>query len=386
MKQVLTVSLLVLILITISSCKKESALSYKIDNYIGDVSIMKNGEAKTPEAGTYLKQNDVIITGDNSIADILYSDTGLIRIYENSEIEITVIDKSNKQSGIELKNGKMYALVSKLKKDHQFKAKAKTIVVSVRGTSFRVRADQDSSAVDVVTGTVKVHPVVDGREVPSVTKLVAAEQTLTLDEKTAKDVAEKETTITLKQINPAQLQQIKSEIQQRPSKKLHQLQKQEKIEQETIIKKAFDKTYGSFLGINHGETIEKVYSIFGEPSKKQMPKGKNKYATLVYSYNNTPVMNVYYHIDTKKISTFMLGNFENPIGGHNLVLEYVKSRGITNTQKTFLGKNIKEIKTILGKPAEEKNSMCRYTGEKAQAVFTLIPEDRVCNIISLVWF
>ncbi len=97
-------------------------------------------------------------------------------------------------------------------------------------------------------------------------------------------------------------------------------------------------------------------------------------------------MNMYYHIDTKKISTFVLGNFENPLGGHGLVLEYLKSRGVQDSQKTFLGKSMREIKRKLGSPTEEKESMCRYTGKNTQAVFTFTPQDRVCNILSLVWY
>ncbi|HOO70703.1 MAG TPA: FecR family protein [Spirochaetota bacterium] len=385
MKQVLTASFIIL-LIVISSCKKEHTQFFKIENFIGDVVIQSHDTRRQPAAGDYLAQNDVIITGENSCADVLYSESSIIRVNENSTMEVSLLDTANRQSEVDLKNGRMFAVLSKIKKDYTFKAKAKTIVVSVRGTSFRVRADAASSGVDVVSGEVRVNPVVDGKEITEVTGNLKAEQTITLDMDSARRVAQKEAPIQVREISPVELKEINAELQKIESEKFNQLRKEEQREQENILQSAFDDTYTSFLGLHHGDTINRAYSIFGEPSQKQMPEGANKYAMVSYAYNNKLVMNMYYHIDTKKISTFVLGNFENPLGGHDLVLQYLKSRGVQDSQKTFLGKSMREIKRKLGSPTEEKESMCRYTGKNTQAVFTFTPQDRVCNILSLVWY
>jgi hypothetical protein len=149
-----------LLLFTLS-CKKEiHETVITIVGSVGDVKILSGTVERIPRWGDILHKGDTIITGKKSIADLQYSDHGLIRISENSEVVMAVLfhsaEKDNAQ--ISLSRGKIFSTLGKFKKGSSFEVTTSTAVAAVRGTSLRVIAEGNTTRVDVLKGKVSIRP------------------------------------------------------------------------------------------------------------------------------------------------------------------------------------------------------------------------------------
>jgi hypothetical protein len=164
----------VLALAALSSCvKKEGADILVIQNYIGTVTIQGSGGSRAPEIGGPIAAGETIVTAGISSVDLVYNESALVRINENSTVRVdSVIAGMKKSTGLSLQKGSVFNTVSKLKENESFSVSTPTMVVAVRGTSFRVSTDATTSDTDVLSGTVKVNPVQDGKVVTEVTNLV----------------------------------------------------------------------------------------------------------------------------------------------------------------------------------------------------------------------
>jgi hypothetical protein len=107
----------------------------------GDVTMTRSGKAYTPAVRTQLELKDLIVTGDNSGATMVFSDESTIKLSQNSKLEIReFLFKDNSRQGIfSLAMGKLTADVRRfIGGDNAFEVQTPTAIAGVRGTGFEV--------------------------------------------------------------------------------------------------------------------------------------------------------------------------------------------------------------------------------------------------------
>src|SRR5208337_668540 len=132
----------------------------RVDEYamisfiIGDVK-KNNAEA---QIGDIIKENDVIVTSENSFCDIRIDDS-VIRIKSMSSLTISTLIKNGEveKTILGLAIGKMLCKPKKLLKSESFLVKTPTAIAGVRGTQFAVEIDKKmTTRIKVFKGEVKV--------------------------------------------------------------------------------------------------------------------------------------------------------------------------------------------------------------------------------------
>jgi hypothetical protein len=185
--------LAVSVLLSLVSCSKKEKVEFGyITFYIGDVKIKRSGDlfGKTkPRLKMLVQSGDVVYTGDNGRIDIQLQKFGLIRVNQNSRVEMEkMIRDVNESIDLGLDRGQVLCKVLKLKKKQEFNVHTPTAVAGVRGTTFLVDAqkDQKKSEVAVQNGEVEVKDKKD----PEKKVMVKQNQTAKVDWKTkAMDLA-----------------------------------------------------------------------------------------------------------------------------------------------------------------------------------------------------
>lgn len=106
-----------------------------------------------------LTVKDRVKTGDESRVEIKCANGGVVRIAENTELQLASLTKAG-GSEVTLQKGKVWMNMKKIiTKKRRFKVTTPTASAAIRGTVFRVDAGQDSSAdVLVYEGKVAVGP------------------------------------------------------------------------------------------------------------------------------------------------------------------------------------------------------------------------------------
>ena len=215
-KNIFLFSFIILLMIMSFSCKKEEKQSsiLQVQTVIGDVTIKSGDTVSTPVIGTMILENSIIKTGKLSIVDIKYKDSGVIRINENSNVNVARLfstDKSD-ETILKMEEGKVFVTVSKLFKDSKMQVKTPTSVAGIRGTSFRVSAEKDGvSRVDVLAGKVKVNPVKDEKVIESIEKIVETNKTIEMDQKAVENIVEKKKDIKIVALQKEEIETIKEE-------------------------------------------------------------------------------------------------------------------------------------------------------------------------------
>jgi len=141
--------------ILIGGCSQKEVDEYAMVTFmIGDV---KKNSAEV-QIGDLIKENDMIVTSDNSFCDIKIGES-IIRIKSLSNVKISTLFKNGniENTTIGLDAGKMLCKPKKLLKDENFFVKTPTAVAGVRGTQFAVETDKElTTRIKVFKGEVKV--------------------------------------------------------------------------------------------------------------------------------------------------------------------------------------------------------------------------------------
>ena len=226
------------------NCKKEQKEISRltVQSAIGNVIIKSADGEREPVIGEEIKQGDRIITSQKSIIDIQYRTNGVLRINENSNVEIALLFSSDgvEHSKLNMAEGKIFVTISKLTKDSKFEVKTNTTVAAVRGTSFRVIAGKKESKIDVVAGKIKVNPVKDGQVIEKIEKIVETNNTVVLDEKAVDEVVEGKKEIEVVQLKTEDVEEIREEV--KDIKVSEQLKEEVKEEiKEVILEEKIDE-------------------------------------------------------------------------------------------------------------------------------------------------
>ncbi len=148
---------------------------------LGVVTIESGGASRAAAVNDRLAGGETIMTGPNSMADVLMGERGYIRIREKSRVKIASLKKEAQESDLELSMGGVMIFLSKLARKGAYEVKSPTQVAAVRGTIFQMSGEDDGSRVDVLSGTVAVNPVADGEVKRDFTQLVSENQSLMLN-------------------------------------------------------------------------------------------------------------------------------------------------------------------------------------------------------------
>jgi len=213
MNRLLPLFLLTCLAVSFPGCKKEDPdKTVKLYSMVGRVTVTVNNAEKTAAVGDVLGAGDILRTGADSIADILFGTAGIIRVQPDTTVTISsLMDPQTGDSQLDMPAGKMNVTLAKLTKG-SFRVKTVTAVAAVRGTSFRISADEKVMRLDVMAGSVKVNPVKDNVIVPEVEKTVATNQTVKIDEAVVKKAVEEKKEIEVKELKPEEVKQIREEV------------------------------------------------------------------------------------------------------------------------------------------------------------------------------
>lgn len=187
-----------------------------IVSFIGDVSVTSKEGTAPAKSGQKISEGDIIKAGVLSSADISIGKDGVARISEKTTLVVESIAKSGGTgSSMKLDNGRFSVVLSKLSKNEGFAVKTSHAVAAVRGTGFRVSAENGSAKIEVVSGKVQVSPVKDGKSIDSAAVIVEKNTFVSIDEKKVA-AAEKGDPIKVEAIPAADLKSISDEMKKLP--------------------------------------------------------------------------------------------------------------------------------------------------------------------------
>jgi len=128
--------------------------------YCGDVLLARENREIEPDFDFPLKGGDLVSTKEDSRAELTLSDASIVRIDENSEFEIEMVEEVGDPILTfrgKLRLGRIWACVKKLTQGSQFRVSSPVAVAGVRGTVYSFSAEEDSSArIKVYKGEVEV--------------------------------------------------------------------------------------------------------------------------------------------------------------------------------------------------------------------------------------
>ncbi len=175
-----------------SSTENSSTVTENSDQYLtanlllGDVIVTTKSASRVPVKNEKIFIDDKITTKDKSAAELITSNGSIIKIFENTSIEVKSIFKTiGGSTELVINSGKVNFIVKKLAKDSQFKVKTPTLIASVRGTVFSMNNAGGASKLSVISGKVAVSPAKNGVALPGEPKLIGANQTVALNDNDA---------------------------------------------------------------------------------------------------------------------------------------------------------------------------------------------------------
>lgn len=214
--KIVFLSILSILVITFFSCKKEETKKsfLSAQTVFGDVKVESNGNIITPVPGTEISENSTIKTGKLSIIDLQYKDSGVIRINENSILNVERLFASEQadETILQMDKGKVFVSVAKLLKKSKFQVKTATTVAAIRGTSFRVSAESGKSRIDVLHGKIKVNPVKDNKVIEHVEQYVETNNALEIEDTAIDEIIEEKKEIEVVKLEPEEIETIKEEV------------------------------------------------------------------------------------------------------------------------------------------------------------------------------
>ncbi|MFC2075748.1 FecR domain-containing protein [candidate division KSB1 bacterium] len=137
--------------------------------YIGDIKVYKANAQSWVEAtfGTALEVSDRVATGAESKAEVEFDDGSVVKVEENSILEISRLDSQGgaRQTGVRNVTGSIFANIKRVA-GGTFEVRSTTAVAAIRGTSFGHTVSATGlTTVKVLQGVVGVGSAAGGREV-----------------------------------------------------------------------------------------------------------------------------------------------------------------------------------------------------------------------------
>jgi len=130
----------------------------------GVVQVKHTGEDwKNGENGMALKESDSVRTLSGSRASIIFFESSIVRLNENTEITIKELNEElgNRKIGLKQDSGRVWSTILKLSGVEEYEIETPTTVASIRGTSFDswMRKD-DKTVISLYFGRITVETYV----------------------------------------------------------------------------------------------------------------------------------------------------------------------------------------------------------------------------------
>ncbi|MBI4150559.1 FecR domain-containing protein [Candidatus Woesearchaeota archaeon] len=135
---------------------QDNASVASLENVAGTVTV--NGKDTT---GAALYVGDVIATGADAKAQVVFSDSAVLRLDANTEITIKGTTDTN--VAVFQSSGQTWSRVLHLSGISDYEIETATTTASVRGTGFKVKVNKDDTEVAVGEGEVEVSTKKDGK-------------------------------------------------------------------------------------------------------------------------------------------------------------------------------------------------------------------------------
>jgi len=142
--------------------KKEKSPAILVTFVKGNVTAISKNQSRKLKTGQLVFTNDKIITKKNSVVDLQFSSSVIMKIGQQSEVIITKnIENTTKISRnieLNLAKGSVFSKIhGKLRKNDSFQVRTPAAVAAVRGTEFETNVDDDNNTqVSVTKGKVAV--------------------------------------------------------------------------------------------------------------------------------------------------------------------------------------------------------------------------------------
>ena len=148
----------------LSQCKSEKPVG---TTFRAAVVFVKGSAAKIAAEGSrdlhpgdFLNEKDTIKTGADSAIEIVFGhDQSIVRLQSNAELQLATLRtmEANEQNiDLNLKQGSALNHLEKLSKNSKYMIHSPSAIASVRGTSFEMVVDGNTSIVLVAAGAVRV--------------------------------------------------------------------------------------------------------------------------------------------------------------------------------------------------------------------------------------
>jgi len=149
----------IIILFAVFSLFAVDSVGYTI-KVNGDVDLLRNDKAYDVEAGEYLYNGDKMECHTAAFAAIKFSeDNSIVRLFENSILEINLENDGKYRNKSYLKMGELWAKVTKGK--DSFQIETPTTVAAVKGTSFLLGVDEDGTThIRTIEGSVEMRNII----------------------------------------------------------------------------------------------------------------------------------------------------------------------------------------------------------------------------------
>lgn len=164
LKNLLLVGLIVLAVLIGDGIRRESKeFKATLVNFVGQVSVLPHGQKgwRVPEPNMTLRDKDLVRTGANSSATIIFPDGSALQLEPNTEFEVRLLDFARgerRDRSFMVRFGAAVAYVSQFfGANSQATVCTPTAVAAVRGTGFRVVYDPSAQQtfVQVAEGAVR---------------------------------------------------------------------------------------------------------------------------------------------------------------------------------------------------------------------------------------
>ncbi len=138
----------------------------KIDYIVGVLELIEQTQSQVLRVGELLKVGDVVKTGDNSYAELLYGDKVMVKVAENTTLEIKEFEEKKKT--LKQLLGRIWVKARKLVAE-KFEVETRFGTAGVRGTSFGVSVDSAGGLdIDCEEGLVYMRtPAGEEMEIPA---------------------------------------------------------------------------------------------------------------------------------------------------------------------------------------------------------------------------
>ena len=196
------------------SCAREPVTgpAAVVQSAVGTVTVITGAGNKTPRPGDILAESDGIVTGRASSIDLLLGDTTVIRIYENTATKLAALTGPAKSEGsFKLDAGKIFVIISKLRKGDAFRVITPTTTIAVRGTAFRVAGGPGNVSLAVLTGKAEVTVRGKGGDTGDVT-IVEKNSAADISPALAESIAAGKTRVPVRPLSPAETQILVDEF------------------------------------------------------------------------------------------------------------------------------------------------------------------------------